>query len=96
MTDFDFKVNERVTRQAAAERLMDIAYALAAGAPLELRADAGRVSIPVADELRLERESRSTARRIELDLQLDLVEPVPPGSGSGAHRLATRGVSPGA
>ena len=80
MTDFNFKVNERVTRQEAAEQLMDIAYALTAGAPLELRADAERVSIPVADELRLDCESRSTRTPHRARPPADLVEPVPPGS----------------
>jgi amphi-Trp domain-containing protein len=75
VTDFIYRVSDRVTRQQAAEQLMDIAYALAAGAPLEFRLDGRRVSIPLAEEMLLERESHSNAHRVELELQLSWTSP---------------------
>ena len=66
-----FKQDERVSRQQAAERLIDIAYALTAGGPLELIAAGRRITVPVIEkELRLERCLRSNGDRIELELQL--------------------------
>ena len=38
---------ERLSRQQAAERLIDIAYALTAGGPLELIAAGRRITVPV-------------------------------------------------
>ena len=40
----EFKQEERLSRQQAAERLIDIAYALTAGGPLELIAAGRRIS----------------------------------------------------
>ena len=75
MTDFIYRVSDRVTRQQAAEQLMDIAYALAAGAPLEFRLDGRRVRVPLADEMLLERESHSNGHRVELELELSWSSP---------------------
>src|SRR5690349_9052708 len=47
----EFTHVERLSRQQAAERLVDIAYALTAGATLELRTRGERVNVPVADEV---------------------------------------------
>ena len=66
----DFRQAERLSRQQAAERLIDIAYALTAGGPLELIAAGRRVTVPVDKELRLERWLRSNGDRIELELEL--------------------------
>ena len=66
----EFNQNERVSRQQAAERLIDIAYALTAGGPLELIAAGRRITVPIEKELRLERCLRSNGNRIELELQL--------------------------
>ena len=66
----EFKHDERLSRQQAAERLIDIAYALTAGGPLELSAAGRRVTIPVDQELRLERWLRSNGDRVELELEL--------------------------
>jgi amphi-Trp domain-containing protein len=70
MGDFKHKEAERVTRQQAAERLIDIAYALTGGGPLELTAAGRRVAVPVANELRLERELKSKGDQVELELEL--------------------------
>jgi amphi-Trp domain-containing protein len=66
----EFKQDERLSRQQAAERLIDIAYALTAGGPLELIAAGRRITVPVDKELRLERWLRSNGDRIELELEL--------------------------
>jgi len=66
----DFKQEERLSRQRAAERLIDIAYGLAAGGPLELSAGGRRITVPVDDELLLERELRSTRERVTLELDI--------------------------
>ena len=69
MSDFNHK-DERLSRQEAAERLIDIAYALTAGGPIELSAAGRRITAPVAKELRLERELKSNGDQVELGLQL--------------------------
>ena len=66
----EFKQDEWLSRQEAAERLIDIAYALTAGGPLELIAAGRRITVPVDKELRLERWLRSNGDRMELELQL--------------------------
>jgi amphi-Trp domain-containing protein len=68
--DFEHKDEELLSRQRAAERLIDIAYALTAGGPLELRAAGRRVTVPVANELYLERELKSKGDQVELELEL--------------------------
>lgn len=67
MTEYDHK-EERLSRQQAAEWLIDIAYALTTGG--ELRVAGRGVSVPVAKELRLERELRTTGDQVELELGL--------------------------
>ena len=54
----EFKQDERLSRQQAAERLIDIAYALTAGGPLELIAAGRRITVPVE---RCERRPRSSS-----------------------------------
>jgi amphi-Trp domain-containing protein len=70
MGDFKHKEAERLSRQQVAERLIDIAYALTAGGPLELSATGRRITVPVAKEMLLERELKSRGDRVELDLEL--------------------------
>lgn len=70
MSDSKHRQEERLSRQQAAERLVDIAYALTAGGPLELGADGPRISVPVADEIHLERALKSDGERVELELEL--------------------------
>ena len=57
----EFKQDERLSRQQAAERLIDIAYALTAGGPLELIAAGRRITVPI---------ERSNGDRVELTLEL--------------------------
>jgi amphi-Trp domain-containing protein len=70
MGDFKHKEEERLSRQQVAERLIDIAYALTAGGPLELSAAGRRVTVPVANELHLERELKSKGEHVALALEL--------------------------
>ena len=65
-----FQQDERLSRQQAAERLVDIAYALTAGGPLELISAGRRTTVPVEKELRLEQRLRSDGDRVELELEL--------------------------
>ncbi len=70
MSDSKHRQEERLSRQQAAERLVDIAYALTAGGPLELGAPGRRISVPVADVVHVERELKSDGVRVELELEL--------------------------
>jgi amphi-Trp domain-containing protein len=70
MSDFKHKDEEQVSRQQAAERLVDIAYALTAGRPLELNTAGRRITVPIANELRLGRKLKSEGDRVELELDL--------------------------
>jgi amphi-Trp domain-containing protein len=75
MGDFKHKEAERLSRQQAAERLIDIAYALTAGGPLELSAAGRRVTVPVPNELQLQRGLKSKGDQVELDLELSWSSP---------------------
>lgn len=70
MRSDEFEYDERVSRQRAAERLVDMAYALAGGGALELRGGDARVSVPVADDVLLRRASRSDGERVEVEVVL--------------------------
>lgn len=70
MPEFTHTQRERVSRQRAAERLVDIAYALAGSAPYELRLDGQRMRVPIADHVLLEWKSRSADNRLEFELEL--------------------------
>ena len=59
---------ELLSRQQAAERLIDVAYALTAGGALELNVAGHRVTLPVAGELRVERGRTSNGGKVELEL----------------------------
>jgi amphi-Trp domain-containing protein len=63
-----FEQDEQLSREQAAERLVDIAYALTAGGMLELRASGARVSVPVADAVLLRRESRSQGDGVHVEV----------------------------
>jgi amphi-Trp domain-containing protein len=61
--------SERLSRRQAAERLTDVAYALTTGDPLKLGPDR-QITVPIAEEVVLKRESRSDGDRVELELEL--------------------------
>ncbi len=63
------KREEQISRQQAAERLTDVAYALTAGGRLKLDADED-VTVAVADQVILKRESKSSGDWVEIDLVL--------------------------
>jgi amphi-Trp domain-containing protein len=66
----EFTHEEHLSRQQAAERLVDIAYALTAGATLELRTHGDHVKVPVADDVRLKRMSSRDGERVDVHIQL--------------------------
>ena len=61
---------EHVSRQQAAERLVDIAYALTTGGTLELRTEAEEVTVPIAEEVLLRRESKSSGEGVEVEVRV--------------------------
>jgi amphi-Trp domain-containing protein len=70
MPEFDHE--EHLSRQQAAERLVDIAYALTAGATLELRAsrEHEQVTVAVDDEIVLRRRTTSDGDRVGVEVRL--------------------------
>lgn len=74
MSDFSYKEKERRSRQQAAERLTDIAYALTAGGRLKLDGDA-EVKVPEVGPVVLKGESRSRGGRVALGIELSWSEP---------------------
>jgi amphi-Trp domain-containing protein len=62
-----------LSRQEAAERLIDVAYALAAGGKLSLDDDQ-EVDVPFAGEVTLERQSISVGGHTELAIKLSWPE----------------------
>ena len=59
-----------MSRRQAAERLVDLAYMLTTGRPLEVSQEGEIVRVAVPEELVFERQSRSEGDRVELDLGL--------------------------
>jgi hypothetical protein len=66
----DFKHVERISRQQAAERLTDVAYALVVRAPTTLQIDGEQVLVPNADELLVEWDVGYGERGLQLQLQV--------------------------
>ena len=60
---------ERLSRQQAAERLTDVAYALITGGQLRLDGDR-QVTVPIADEVVLKRNGSADGDRVALELEL--------------------------
>ena len=71
-SDHDQEANE-LSRQQAAERLTDIAYALTAGGRLRVDND-DEVDLALAGRMRLKRERRSRNGRVELGIELSWTE----------------------
>ena len=70
MNDFKHSDRERLSPNRAAERLVDLAYALTAGGSMEIHMAGERVSVPVAREVVLESASESNGCEIKLELAL--------------------------
>ena len=70
MTAFSRSDRDSLPPRQAAERLTDIAYALATGGPLELTVDHERLRVPLGDEVRIRRHLTSDGNRVELELLL--------------------------
>lgn len=61
--------SERLSRQEAAERLTDVAYALVTGGSLTFDGER-QVTVPIADEIVLKRSGMAHGDRIQLELEL--------------------------
>jgi hypothetical protein len=66
----DFKHTERITRQQAAERLTDVAYALVVRSSVPLQIDGERVVVPDAEELLVEWAVRCADGLLQLHLEV--------------------------
>ena len=75
MSDFNHIDKELLSRRQAAEHLVDIAYSLTAGGPLEVSMAGRRIKIPMANELHMERELKSDGERVALELELKWSSP---------------------
>ena len=64
----DFKHTERMSRQQAAERLTDVAYALVVRSPGALQIDGQRVVVPDAEELLVQWDVGYAAGRLQLEM----------------------------
>jgi amphi-Trp domain-containing protein len=67
ISNFRHKGEERLSRQQAAECLIDLAYALTTGGPLKLDGDQ---QVTVADEVVLKREGNLNDDRVQLEIEL--------------------------
>lgn len=66
----DFKHIERISRQQAAERLTDVAYALVVGSPVTLQIDGERVLVPDAEELLVQWDVAYADGRLQLQMEV--------------------------
>jgi amphi-Trp domain-containing protein len=66
----DFELEERLSRERAAERLTDIAYALTVGGTLEVMTGGHRVSVPLADTVLLTRGGSTEGDRVDVEVRL--------------------------
>jgi hypothetical protein len=64
----DFKHTERLSRQQAAERLTDVAYALVVRSPSALQIDGQRVAVPNAEELLVQWDVGYADGRLQLEM----------------------------
>jgi amphi-Trp domain-containing protein len=68
-----FEHEERISRQQAAERLADIAYALTTGGTLELRSGDELIRVRVADEVLLRRHGKATGEDAGVEVALSWI-----------------------
>lgn len=73
MSNSNDRQGRGLSRQEAAERLIDVAYALAAGGKLRLDDDQ-EVDLPFAGQVTLERQSTSGGGHTELAIKLSWSE----------------------
>jgi hypothetical protein len=90
LSDFKRSDSERISRQQAAERLIDLAYALTAGGPFEPTLERERVGVPLGAEVRLERGLNVCGDCVELELDLTW------STAAASPRAAVDQVSPAA
>jgi hypothetical protein len=66
----NFKHTERITREQAAERLTDVAYALLVRSPGPLQIDGERVVVPDAEELLVDWNVSCADGRLRLQMEV--------------------------
>ncbi len=75
----DFEHEEHLSRERAAERLTDIAYALTVGGTLEVSAGGRRVSVPLAETVLLTRGSTTDGDHVNVEVRLTWSAPATGG-----------------
>ena len=75
MNDFKHSDREHLSPNRAAERLVDLAYALTVGSPMEIHVAGERVTVAVGREVVLESASESKGREVKLELALSWSTP---------------------
>ena len=73
MSNFNDRQGRGLSRQEAAEQLIDVAYALAAGGKLRVDDDQ-EVDLPIAGQVTLERQSTAGGGRTEVAIKLSWSE----------------------
>ena len=86
MSTTDFTHQERLSRRQAAERLTDVAYALASGSAVALWIDGEGVRVPDTDEVVLRWGAAETDVVLTLELEVRRADPQPRRSRSPAAR----------
>lgn len=70
MNDMQHMETTHVLRKEAADKLADIAYSLVTGGPIEFTINGERVSVPIAEGVRLRRALKSEGDDVQLEIQL--------------------------
>ena len=92
MTDFKHSDCERLSPNRAAERLVDLAYVLTVGGPMELYLAGERVSVPAGRDVVLVSASESKGREVKLEFALSWSVPEPTARpGTSTDGAGTRG-----
>jgi len=68
--ELEHKETEHVTRQVAAERLTDVAYALSTGGQFNFTMNGEQLTVPIGEGVRLRRELTLTDKHVVLELEL--------------------------
>jgi amphi-Trp domain-containing protein len=70
MTDLTERPKEELSRQQAAQHLVNLAQALQAGGSLDVDANGHSVRVPIADQVVVQRKNKSTGDGVVIELEL--------------------------
>ncbi len=70
MNDMQHMETAHVLRKEAADRLADIAYRLVTGGPIEFTINGERISVPIAEGVRLRRALKSEGNDVQLEIEV--------------------------